>query len=47
MDVSGKIVSQQLNPSSRVSVEALPAGAYLVKVYDRDEQAVVQKLYKH
>ncbi len=47
MDVSGKIVSQQLNPSSRVSVEALPTGAYLVKVYDRDEQAVVQKLYKH
>ncbi len=46
MDAAGKVVSQQLNPSDRISVDGLPAGSYLVKVYNRDEQAVIQKLNK-
>ncbi len=46
MDAAGKVVSQQLNPSNRISVDGLPAGTYLVKVYNRDEQAVIQKLNK-
>ena len=45
-DATGRIVSQHLNPSNRISVESLPAGAYLIKVYNRDEQVVVQKLNK-
>ncbi len=46
MDAAGKVVSQQLNPSNRISVDGLPGGTYLVKVYNRDEQAVIQKLNK-
>ncbi len=46
MDATGKVVARHLNPENKISVEALPPGAYLVKVYNRDEQVVTQKLNK-
>lgn len=46
LDATGKLVGQYINPNNKISVAALPAGTYLIKVYNRDEEVVTQKLNK-
>ena len=46
IDVLGKIILSEINPTNRINVERLKSGIYSIKTIFKDESSVIQKIVK-